>query len=201
MDLSIVLAAATVFSLGAISPGPSLMVVLRNTLTGGRRLGMACAVGHGIGFGIYAFLAVFGLLLMLESYPFIFTSLQYTGCVLLVWFGWKMWNHTIQVEAQPYEEETLTRGFAEGFSIAFFNPKIAVFLLAVLSQILRPGMSELTKFVVGMTGMFIDTLWYLIVAFFFSANTAERLTQRYGTALSRLTAFVLWTFAASVLFS
>ena len=44
----VLLAAGTVFMLGAMSPGPSLMVVLRNTMIGGRRQGVMCAVGHGL---------------------------------------------------------------------------------------------------------------------------------------------------------
>lgn len=54
MEWDILLAAGVVLSLGAISPGPSLMVVLRNTMMGGRRQGVACALGHGLGFGVYA---------------------------------------------------------------------------------------------------------------------------------------------------
>ena len=42
-----------VFILGAMSPGPSLAVVLRNSLSGGRRQGIMTGIGHGIGFGIY----------------------------------------------------------------------------------------------------------------------------------------------------
>ena len=49
-------ALATVFMLGAMSPGPSLAVVLRNTMIGGRRQGVMTGIGLGIGFGIYAFL-------------------------------------------------------------------------------------------------------------------------------------------------
>ena len=50
-------ALAVVFMLGAMSPGPSLAVILSNTISGGRRQGIATGLGHGIGFGIYAFLA------------------------------------------------------------------------------------------------------------------------------------------------
>ena len=46
-------ALATVFVLGAMSPGPSRAVVLRNTMVGGRRQGVMTGIGHGIGFGIY----------------------------------------------------------------------------------------------------------------------------------------------------
>ena len=88
----VLLAAATVFTLGAISPGPSLMVVLRNTMIGGRRQGVMCALGHGLGFGVYAGLAVFGLIVLLEEAPNVFTGLQLVGCGLLAWYGWSMWN-------------------------------------------------------------------------------------------------------------
>ena len=65
----VILAAGVVFVLGATSPGPSLMVVLRNTMIGGRRQGVMCALGHGLGFGIYAGMAVFGLIVLLEEAP------------------------------------------------------------------------------------------------------------------------------------
>ena len=55
------LALAVVFILGAMSPGPSLAVVLSNTISGGRSQGVATGIGHGVGFGIYAFLAALGL--------------------------------------------------------------------------------------------------------------------------------------------
>ena len=91
----VILAAGVVFVLGATSPGPSLMVVLRNTMIGGRRQGVMCALGHGLGFGIYAGMAVFGLIVLLEEAPSVFTGLQLVGCGLLAWYGWSMWtaNH------------------------------------------------------------------------------------------------------------
>ena len=119
-----ILTAGTFFILGATSPGPSLMVVLRNTLIGGRRQGVACAVGHGLGFGLYAGSAVFGLIVLLEQAPDVFFILQLIGVVLLVWYGWKMWTTTVEVEPEVEENLNLRQrqGFAEGFAIAFFNP-------------------------------------------------------------------------------
>ena len=63
-----ILAAGTFFFLGAISPGPSVMVVIRNTIVGGRSQGVACAIGHGIGFGIYAGSAVLASLCYLKMH-------------------------------------------------------------------------------------------------------------------------------------
>jgi threonine/homoserine/homoserine lactone efflux protein len=197
------LAAGTVFTLGAISPGPSLIVVLRNTMLGGRKQGVACAFGHGIGFGIYAISAVFGLVILLDNNPQIFQVLQYIGIVLLIFYGWKMWTAVVNEKddvidiAQSNQQQK--QGFIEGFSIAFFNPKIALFLVAVLAQVLKPGMSFETKISVGVLGMLIDTTWYLFVALALTGTPALDKLRNNAVRVNRITAAVLWSFAAAVL--
>lgn len=197
------LAAGTVFFLGAISPGPSLIVVLRNTMLGGRKQGVACAFGHGIGFGIYAISAVFGLVILLDKNPQIFQILQLIGILLLVYYGWKMWYAIVKEkidEVNIIESTNQQRqGFMEGFSIAFFNPKIALFLVAVLAQVLKPGMTIETKIAVGLLGMFIDTTWYLIVALALTGTPALDTLRNNALIVNRVTAIVLWSFATAVL--
>ena len=61
MDIEAWLALATAHVLGAVSPGPSLAVVVRNTLGGGARQGIMTGVGHGIGFGLYALIVATSL--------------------------------------------------------------------------------------------------------------------------------------------
>ena len=58
MDFTALLGMSLVSAMGAMSPGPSLAVVLRNTISGGRTQGIMTGVGHGIGFGIYAMIAL-----------------------------------------------------------------------------------------------------------------------------------------------
>ena len=203
LALEAILAAGIFFALGAISPGPSLIVVLRNTLSGGRRQGVACAVGHGVGFGIYAGSAVFGLILLLENAPNVFLVLQIIGAVLLVWYGIVMWTTDINA-LQDIDTESNGKerqGFAEGFAIAFFNPKIALFLVAVLAQVLKPGMGMETKLAIGLLGMTIDMGWYIIVAVALTGTSALEFLRRKGDIVYKITAVVLWLFAASVALS
>jgi len=192
-----ILAASTVFFLGAISPGPSLLMVIRNTIVGGRRRGVLCAVGHGIGFGLYAGVAIFGLIVLLEEAPSVFLGLQWIGIVLLVYYGWLMWAHSTDESHEELEGEA--RGFLEGFSIAFFNPKIALFLVAVLAQVLESGMSLETKLVIGFIGMAIDMAWYVLVAVFLTGTPMLDWLRKNGSIVNRLTAAVLWGFAATVM--
>ena len=198
-----ILAAGLFFALGATSPGPSLIVVLRNTLIGGRRQGVACAVGHGLGFGIYAGSAVFGLILLLENSPNVFLLLQIIGAVLLVWYGITMWTakvdtlEDVDIKATNHQRQ----GFTEGFAIAFFNPKIALFLVAVLAQVLKPGMGFETKLAIGALGMTIDTLWYVLVALVLTGTPILEKLRENGELVYKATAIALWVFASTVVWS
>ena len=198
-----IFAAGTFFFLGAISPGPSVMVVIRNTIIGGRSQGVACAIGHGIGFGIYAGSAVFGLIVLLENAPDVFLILQLIGVGLLVWYGYLMWNDDVELGESKVSDQSQIRkqGFIEGFSIAFFNPKIALFLVAILAQVLEPGMGMATKLVIGLLGMSIDMGWYLIVALVLTGTGAIDWLRLRGQLIYRITAIALWIFAISVLYS
>ena len=168
MDITAISAAAVMFILGATSPGPSLAVVLRNTMIGGRSRGLACAVGHGIGFGFYAVSVVFGLVVIMENNPDVFTLMQIIGGLFLLYLGIGMIRSEATVIVQS---EGKREGFFEGFFIAFLNPKIAVFMLAVLSSVLDPSMSNDTKWIIAGLGMTIDTVWYVIVALLLSKST------------------------------
>ena len=198
-----IFAAGTFFFLGAVSPGPSVMVVIRNTIVGGRSQGVACAIGHGIGFGIYAGSAVFGLIVLLENAPDVFLILQLIGIGLLIWYGYLMWNDDVNLDDKSDIDDSKIRrqGFIEGFSIAFFNPKIALFLVAVLAQVLEPGMGLGTKLAIGLIGMSIDMGWYLIVALALTGTGAVDWLRAKGLLIYRITAVALWLFAASVMFT
>ncbi|WP_270665398.1 MULTISPECIES: LysE family translocator, partial [unclassified Aeromonas] len=61
MELTSWLALAAICVMGAISPGPSLALIIRNTVQGGQGHGVATALGHGLGVGIYALITALGL--------------------------------------------------------------------------------------------------------------------------------------------
>ena len=62
--------------LGAMSPGPSLAVVLNSTLGGGQRAGYLTALAHGVGVGLYGLLTVTGLAVLITRSPTVFLIIQ-----------------------------------------------------------------------------------------------------------------------------
>jgi len=163
MDIKSLLGMSFVCAMGAISPGPSLAVVLRNTISGGRTQGVMTGIGHGIGLGIYAFIAVMGLSSLLLANKQIFNLLQWAGALVLIWLAFNMITHNPSVPSKEHEGSG-HRGFLEGFMIAFLNPKILVFLVAVFSQFINPDITNLGRFIMAMMAGVIDTTWYVLVA-------------------------------------
>ena len=132
MELKELIMLSFVCAMGAISPGPSLGVVIRNTISGGRFQGVMTGIGHGIGIGIYAFMAVMGLSSLLLNNEKLFMIFQIAGAIVLLWIACKMILNKPS-DVIDDEKQFNRKGFIQGFMIAFLNPKILVFLVAVFS--------------------------------------------------------------------
>ena len=169
MEPSAWVALATVFTLGAMSPGPSLAVVLRNTMSGGRSQGISTGIGHGVGFGIYAFLAALGIATAISANEDVEQFLQVGGVLILLWLGVTFLRHAMAGPRQATdhaESHGLSErvGFVQGFSIAIFNPKIMAWMLALYAPFIEADSSLETLVGMGILGMFIDGTWYVTVA-------------------------------------
>ena len=181
MEPSAWAALAIVFALGAMSPGPSLAVVLRNTMTGGRSQGIYTGIGHGIGFGIYAFLAALGIATALSANEHVEQVLRWGGVVILLWLGTIFLRHAMaergdeQDQAEQHAPSDRI-GFIQGFSIALLNPKIMAWMLALYSPFIEADFPMETLIGMGLLGMSIDGAWYVTVATVLTTgDRAERL--------------------------
>ena len=178
MDLTQWLSLATVCLLGAMSPGPSLAVVLKATLGGGSTAGYASALAHGAGVALYGLLTVAGLAVLITSSPALFLVLQLAGAVYLVYLGVRSLRST--GESAPETPTSLGSAGAatSGFLVAFLNPKLAVFMLALFSQFVHPEAAWSEQAVLVSTVGGIDMSWYsLVVVLASSGNWIERLRR------------------------
>ncbi|MBT5416055.1 MAG: LysE family translocator [Rhodospirillaceae bacterium] len=191
---------ALVCVLGAMSPGPSLAVVVRNTVSGGRFQGVMAGLGHGIGVGLYALVAVAGLAFLLAADPVVFRAANLAGSGVLAWIGIQLWRASFRPGETVGEKRGLrgVRGFAEGFAIAFLNPKIAVFFLALFSQFVRGEAGWMEKGVMALTAGAIDTSWYVLVALVLAGSGAVNWLRRRATLVDRAIGGVLLLIAAGL---
>ena len=187
-----------VCALGAISPGPSLVVVLRNTVSGGRILGVMTGVGHGIGLTIYAFIAVMGLSSILIANEQIFKSLQWAGALVLIWLSFNLITNNPSNSTKSYKSSQ-RRGFLEGFMISFLNPKILVFMVAVFSQFINPDITNYGRFIMAIVAGTIDTAWYVLVATVLASTSIVDKLRLHAIIIDRVIGFVLLIFATMLI--
>ncbi len=190
MDFTALLGLSFVCAMGAMSPGPSLAVVIRNTISGGRTQGIMTGVGHGIGFGIYAMLAVTGLSAILVADESKFELLQLSGAFVLLWLSYNMLTYVPSGGVEEHQSSG-RKGFVEGFLISFLNPKILVFLVAVFSQFIDPEMSQFDRIVMAFIAGIIDTVWYVLVAAVLSGTIFIDKLRENSTLIDRFIGSVL----------
>ena len=127
------------------TPGASTAVVLRNSIGGGVRAGVATAVGVNAGSVCYGLLTAFGMSAALQRWPLVWTALRVAGTMYLAWLGLRSlaraWTYR-QVDARapvPVAPPAMRRGAVEGFMTNALNPSIATYYLLILPQFIPRG--------------------------------------------------------------
>ncbi|MDO8861136.1 LysE family translocator [Haliea sp. E1-2-M8] len=204
MTLSAWLSLLGVCLLGAMSPGPTLAVVLRSALAGGRPVGLAAAVAHGLAVGCYALFTVGGLSVLIARSPQTFFALQLAGAGWLIYLGVSALRSggnpsatTAGAGAAP--QTSPWQGAVNGFLIAFLNPKLALFMLALFSQFL-PAEPNWPIYALMVTTVAVtDALWYCLVVLLVSRPAWMALLQRKGQRVDKLLGAVLIVLGAVVI--
>ena len=193
-------ALAAVFVLGAMSPGPSLVVVLRNTMSGGRSQGVATGLGHGIGFGIYAFSASAGIATALSLHDATEVVLRWGGTTILLVLGYTFLKHALSGPyGQTSDDEHAPSGrtgFIQGFLIALLNPKILAWMLAIYAPFIEADIPLQTLIGMGLMGTVIDGTWYVTVATVLSRGDGVSRLRSQAHRIDGAMGVLMFVFAA-----
>jgi len=194
-----------VLVLGAMTPGPSLVLVVRNTIFGGRWYGIITGIGHGIGFSIYAFAAATGIAVVVGNYPEITGMLHITGFVVLLYLAINFLRvsstkNRVDAGDRDLSDRRLSIAFIQGFSLAFFNPKILAWMLTMFVPFIEPSMNTQTLIGMGFLGLFTDGGWYVTVATILSQGRLLEVIRQHEVVVTRAIGLVLLFYSVSLVF-
>ena len=153
---------ASICIVGAMSPGPSMALIIRNSIKYGRMSGLLSSIGHARGIGIYAAISVVGLQLILINNIFIFNTIQFCGSVFLLILG-ILFLRNSQEKLSIDDDQKKLNSFFQGFEISILNPKILIWFAAIFSQFIDVSSTTMTKFIMVLMASSIDGVWYIIV--------------------------------------
>lgn len=202
MELLHWLPLASICILGAMTPGPSLAVVLKHTISGSRKNGVVASVFHGLGVSVYAILTVLGMALIIKETPWLFNLIRYSGIAFLLWLSFKALtsNAISSGQVAAIVKPSSKKSAYEGFMIAFLNPKLAIFFIALFSQFISESSLWQEKVIMVLTVGGIDTLWYCLIALVFSQSNMIDKLKRNSNKIEKITGVALLLVATKMLF-
>ncbi len=199
MTLTTWLSLVAICCLGAMSPGPSLAVVLRHTVSNGRAHGIATAISHALGVALWALLTVWGLAVLVVEWPLIYKLLTYAGAAYLMWMGIKALRSN---GAGPINVEQVAAPISEaardGLMVSLLNPKLAFFFIALFSQFVSAELVLADKLIMTGTASVIDALWYIIIAVALSHSTVLEKLQKRSATIDKISGVILLGLALRV---
>jgi threonine/homoserine/homoserine lactone efflux protein len=132
-----------------VTPGATTALVVRNTLAGGWRGGLAAAAGAAVANTTHATIAGLGLAVFVAHVPGLLMAIRLAGGLYLGWLGLSSLRRLINGSALPISSAIISgedsiahhHAFREGVTVNLLNPPIAVFYLAVVPTFIRANAS------------------------------------------------------------
>jgi threonine/homoserine/homoserine lactone efflux protein len=119
----------------AIVPGPTVTVILANSLKGGTLAGLSIIAGTQIGLVTMIAVVALGLEAVMAFMAFAFDWIKLAGAAYLVWMGIRMLRSSGELgESGPAGARSNRRLVLDGFLVIWSNPKALIFLGAFLPQ-------------------------------------------------------------------
>ena len=172
MSLLIFLKIFAVCLLGAMSPGPSMVVVINNAIFKNRLNGILTSIGHGIGIGIYALFAVLGIALIIKTNLYVFNVIKFLSVIFLVYLGVNLMITDDKLEFDGKDINSGFTSFLQGLSISLLNPKIFIWFVAIYSQFMSVDNDMIFNTILILTASIIDAIWYVILTLLVTTNIA-----------------------------
>ena len=190
MSIFLFLQIAFICLLGAMSPGPSMAVVLNNAIFKNRYHGVLTSIGHGLGITIYAIFAVIGIGLIINTNILIFNGMKIISIMFLIYLGLKAITNKEKVNFENKELSGRATSFFQGLSIAILNPKILVWFVAIYSQFMSKSNDFLFNTYLVLIAGVIDTCWYILLTIMATSDVALRYLKSKSDILQKLLGFI-----------
>ncbi|MFI0349300.1 LysE family translocator [Actinomadura sp. 9N407] len=173
--LTAALAFAAMAALITVTPGLDTMLVLRTTVTGGRRSGHLAALGITAGCLTWAVASAAGLTALLAASRTAFDVLRVAGACYLLWLGVQALRTAGR--ASEADEAAPRSAVRTGLVTNLLNPKIGVFYMSLLPQFV-PAEAPVfwTSLLFALIHAVLGLLWFGLVVL--AAGAARRALSR-----------------------
>lgn len=203
-------AIATLHFFAVASPGPDFAVVLKQSISYGRRSAMYTSVGVGAGILVHVAYSLLGIGILIKTTPWLFQVFAYAAAAYLAYLGWG----AIRSKPQPINIDeveksnrspdaaiTNKKSFLIGFVTNGLNPKATLFFLTVFAVAVSPQTPIQVKLIYGIYLAIATGLWFCFLSYLMGGTKLRSLLQRHGYIFDRIMGVILILLAANLIFN
>lgn len=178
-----------------ISPGPDFAIVVKNSLTYGRKAGLYASLGIALANVCHVAVNLLGIGVVIAKSIVVFTLMKILGAAYLIYLGIKGLRAKRLLPEESLQEAPVlvgtNKGFYNGFFTSLLNPKACLFYLSFFSVILSPNTETATQVFYGLWLSTLALLWFALVSLFFTSPVIGRRIKAVKHWLERFTGGVL----------
>jgi RhtB (resistance to homoserine/threonine) family protein len=188
---------ASVHLLAVASPGPDFAVVLKHSLSYGRRIAIITSIGVGVAILVHVAYSLLGIGILIKTTPLLFQIFSYVAAAYLFYLGiGALLSKAPIVEGDdnlvPKQEEISDKkAFMVGFLTNGLNPKATLFFLSVFAVAVSTETPNSIKVIYGLYLAVATGLWFCALSYFLSSNNVRVFLGEKGHWVDRIMGAVL----------
>ena len=183
----------SVTCLAMVSPGPDMILVMRNTLVSGRRAGLQTSIGILSGNLIHITYCLLGIGVVISQSILAFSILKYVGAAYLIYLGIMSFGAGAEslTLAGMEEPRTSRTWFVQGFVNNLLNPKGALFYLGVFTIVITRETPASTMLVLIISMTLVSASFWLLFVYTLDRRTIRDFVERSQRTINRVFGVVL----------
>jgi RhtB (resistance to homoserine/threonine) family protein len=197
---------AVAHALAVMSPGPDFAMVLRQSLTHGRRTAVWTSIGIGTAISLHVTYTLLGVGFLLKSSPLAFTLLKYAGAAYLGWIGVEALRSRprpasgiLDGSASPVKAvPTAGAAWRTGFLTNALNPKVTLFFVALFPLVISPQTPKLIQAGYGLWMALSTMAWFSFVSVMLTREKIRQSFLRHAHWIDWALGVVFIAFAVSL---
>lgn len=171
-----------------VSPGPDMVIVMRNTMIGGQSAGLRTSLGILTGNLVHISYCVAGIGWLISQSIVAFSVLRYAGAAYLVYLGilsFREQKSALTEGSLPARNRQRT-WYLQGFINNVLNPKGTLFYLGVFTIVITPDTTAGVTLLLIAIMISISALFWVFFVFTLGRPAIRQLIDRFQTLTNRI---------------
>jgi RhtB (resistance to homoserine/threonine) family protein len=191
--------------LALLSPGPDFTLILKQSITYGKRASIISSIGIGMGISVHVIYTILGIGLIISKSIILFNIIKYLGAMYLIYIGYKSLKSKgmkLQTDISSITNKISDKkSFMIGFLCNALNPKATLFFLSIFTVVISIDTPMYIQAIYGIFCIFATMFWFIGISLILSQKRIREFFNSFGKWFDRVVGVVLITLGIKVALS